>query len=128
MLRNRGYLKEVTAGKGGKVTPALFDMVLGSKITQYDKRSMRSRYYNPNALGLLLAAAQKAEKEMGQHMDSDDPRALQAYQRVLRKNFTSDFSPMKFVVKAIDTYLKTGKTPKITGKAGSTPYRESRGY
>jgi hypothetical protein len=141
MLRNRNYiggsstgvLSEVALPSGKKATPKLFDMVLTSKITQYDIRSRKKRYYNPNALGLLLGAAQDAEKKMGSKMNSEDPNDLKLYKAVLMRSFTPDFSPMKFVVKAIDTYLSTGKLPSIAGKVGSKSYRESvslrrRGY
>ena len=110
MLRRRSYLSEAKK----QATVELFLLVLTSKIIQADKRSMRGKYYNPNALGLLLGVANDLKRKLSSVKGSSDPSDLKNLKKLLSTEFTSDYSPARFVIRSIDKYLATGAMPKLT--------------
>lgn len=119
---NEQQLHEIT---GKKATVAVFLMVLKSKIVQADAAQMkrdlkRGMASNPYALGLMLEAAAKVEKEVHSVLHNDDEESLRKLQKAMKHRF-NEVSPVKYTIKAIDKYIDTGKMPKISGKAGAAP-------
>ena len=113
------------ANKDKKATVQVFLYVLKSKIVQADQAQMkrdlkRGMASNPYALGLMLDAASKVEKEVHGVLHKDDEESLRKLQKAIKNRF-NDVSPVRYTVKAIDKYLATGKIPKISGKAGAAP-------
>ena len=93
-----------------------FLMYLTGALTQYDKRQMRGRFYNPNALGLYLQAKQEIEKDVSRYRKSQEPEALEALKKSIGRRFhVNDMPPAKKTIKAIDAFLATGKAPKYPG-------------
>ena len=107
----------------GPANVAMFLILLTSKVTQYDKRAQKSRFYNIYALGQYLEVIDKIDKKVSSIKTSDDADDLKKLKRIIGDSFTSDFSPANFVMKSIDKYLATGAIPKITGKAGTKQMR-----
>lgn len=105
--------KALTAG-----TVRAFLMVASSKLTQYDKR-LEKRQPSLYRLGHFLEALQKVENDVSRFMDEDSPEALEALKRALNRRFDR-LPPINNVLKQIDAFLDTGKTPSLTRRASST--------
>lgn len=98
-----------------------FNMVLVSKLTQYDKRLSRKQ---PNAyrLGHLLKAANAVAKATKRYAERSDPEAMRAFLGALEANFAKGgysanapfaISAVENVKKQVLAYLATGKTPSL---------------
>jgi len=103
-------------------TVATFNMVLVSKLTQYDQR-MQKRQPNAYRMGHLLNAANKVSAATRKYAKRSDAEAMQAFLHAIDANFTRQgFGPnAKFgisavnnVVKQVNDYLATGKLPSLT--------------
>jgi hypothetical protein len=73
-----------------------FHAILVSKLIQADMRAMRKGRSNPYALALWLRAAAEA---------CDSASDLVQLKANLKRGFTSDFSPAKFVIARIDAEM-----------------------
>lgn len=93
-------------------TVRTFLAILGSRITQYDKK-LEAKQPNLYRLGLLLEAKHKAEDLVRKHLDDSTPEALEALKAALKKKFQPDFPPVKAVVKMVDEFLQNGKMPRL---------------
>lgn len=98
---------------------------LNHKLTRWDMTlSKRERVPNIYRLGHLLGASEKVEKDMRGLGHRDDDSALDALRKSLGRRFEHGFPPIKAVLKAMDTYLKTGRRPKLGG--GTTKPRSTK--
>lgn len=102
----------VTKTAANSATVRTFLAILGSRITQYDKK-LETKQPNIYRLGLLLEAKHKAEDLVRKHLDDSTPEALEALKGALNKKFQPDFPPVKAVVKMVDEFLQSGKMPKL---------------
>ena len=101
-------------------TVEMFLHVLGSKLTQQDEKEMRQEMKrggrgNIYRLGLLLEAKGKVEKDVASYLKRDDPDAMRVLEVSLRHNFTSNFPPLKNMLKQIDAWTTRGKKPSLIG-------------
>jgi len=105
---------------------AHFLMVLTSKVIQADQRQekadiKRGISVNIYRLGHFLKAIKDVQKGVSRVMGSTEKKDLLVLKQRISRAFTPQFSPSKFVQKAIDKYLETGALPKISGKRGTKP-------
>jgi hypothetical protein len=115
--------------KGIPPTVGNFFLVLTSKLTQYDvaesKREMKRGRSNIYRLGHLLGAAHKAEEIVYAHHKGTEtmtPEIAKIFIGALAKSFTYDrfnntfdLSPVKNVVKQLETFLSHGQNPSLIG-------------
>jgi hypothetical protein len=99
-------------------TVEMFLLTLGSKLTQQDAKEMKQEQArggsgNIYRLGLLLEAQERVEKAVTQYLKRDDPEAMEALKAALQKNFTSNFPPLKNILKQIDNWLTKKKKPSL---------------
>ncbi len=106
-----------TAASTGVGSVEHFLQVLISKLTQYDKRQMRGKYYNPNALALYFDASEKVRAALAGSWDSSEEADLLKLKKALSRFFTGDFSPAKAVKKQIDQFLSKGTRPSLTRRS-----------
>lgn len=110
---------EVRTEPGGLVvteakaaTLFVWDALLASKLTQYDRR-MSAKDGNIYRLGHLLGAAQKVRDAVSRDLDKDDPESIEKFRAAMLSHFSPTFAPVRAVEKQIDEYLKSGKLPKL---------------
>lgn len=103
-------------------TVEMFLTVLTSAIVQWDKSqsdkyrktmgSNRPAYYNPNALFIMLNAAQEVRDEMKDVLQSDSPEALTRLKNSITRHFTTT-RWRDAILKKIDAFVSGGKTPSL---------------
>lgn len=104
-----------------EVTLDLFQLVLVSKLTQYDQKES-VRWPNIYRLGHLLEAAQNVEDAWrGAGYRDATPESLAVFVDALAEEFIYErgefaLAPVRNVARQIDAYLATGKRPKLTAR------------
>lgn len=97
-----------------------FLLVLTSKLTQYDMaqtaREMKHGRGNIYRLGILFETQDKVRKDVSTVLEHSDAAAMRQLKESLGKRFASDFSPVRNVVKQIDSWLNDGRRPSIVRK------------
>ncbi len=101
-----------------------FLMILRSKLIQADKRQEQSDIkrgipVNIYRLGHWIGGSNNVAKAVKGREGSTEKADLLKLKAAMIREFTPDFSPVRYVAKGIDTVLKGGKPPKITGKGGA---------
>lgn len=105
---------DVVAAKAGTV--GVFLRIMGSKVTQFDKKLEARGQSNTFRLGHYLNALHEAEKQLTRDridQGASDATSLTALKEALSRNFTSDFPPLKNVLKQIDAFINSGTLPKL---------------
>lgn len=99
-----------TAAADAKVSTFL--TILGSYLVQQDQKEGKR---NPNIyrLGLFLEAKEKVEADVRRYLNDDSDEAMKALKASLQHNFTSNFPPLKKIVKQIDEWVTAKKLPKL---------------
>ncbi len=93
-------------------TVKVFQMILVSKLTQYDQR-LEVKQPNIYRLGHLLKAANEVEDDLRGFEDRDDNDAMALLKKSLQKRFTPHFPPVDAVLKQIDAWVTSKKFPKL---------------
>jgi hypothetical protein len=101
-------------------TVETFLEVLSSKLIQQDEKELRQETRrggrgNIYRLGLLLEAAEKVKGDVSQYLERDDPEAMEVLKASLQKRFTSNFPPLKGMLKQIEAWTTRGKKPSLIG-------------
>lgn len=127
--------EESTLQEAKSANVQTFLTILGGLLTAHDRRSMRSKYYNPNALGMYLGGVQKAEKSLKNYLAMDDAKSLNMMLEVLKRSFIYngskwELAPLRKLDKQVNDWLAKGKFPKYpTGrKAALEGLEESYSY
>ena len=103
-------------------TVEMFLTVLTSAIVQWDKSqgdkyrktmgSNRPSYYNPNALFIMLNAAQEVRDEMKDVLQSDSAEALTRLKNSITRHVTTT-RWRDAILKKIDAFVSSCKTPSL---------------
>jgi len=105
--------KSRKAKEQGKPDLGFWMMYFTGKLTAFDEKlSARERTPNIYRMGHYLKAAQKAEAYVKNLKGSTNDAALEKFRKALKREFESDFPPLKSMDKAIDKYFMTRKRPK----------------
>lgn len=89
-----------------------FLTILRSYLTQFDQK-LEKKQPNIYRLGHYLGAADKVESAVKSHLNDDSGEAMEALSSALKKNFESDFPPLKKVLKLVDEWQHDKKLPKL---------------
>jgi len=95
-----------------------FLTILVGRLTRYDKLLQQNalkkgRPDNIYRLSLWLGAKQEAEQLVHSYLNESTPEALNALKAALIKKFhVNDMPPVKAVIKMIDEFIASGKSPK----------------
>lgn len=89
-----------------------FLTILRSYLTQFDQK-LQSKQPNNYRLGHYFEAAEKVENAVKAKLDEDSADAMDAFKGALKKNFESDFPPLKKILKLIDAWVDNEKLPKL---------------
>lgn len=93
-------------------TVKVFLTILTSYVTQFDQK-LQKKQPNIYRLGHYLEAVHKVEAAVKSKLDEDSSEAMDALKAALKKNFESDFPPLKKLLKAIDAWVSDQKLPKL---------------
>ena len=94
-----------------------FLLVLSGLLTQQDMRDSAREKKRPGGqeniyrLGHYMRALSNVRSAMKGRESSSDPKDLEALKAAAAKAFSPEFPPLKALVKAVDSFLATGKAP-----------------
>lgn len=104
-----------------------FLLILRGNLIQSDEAQQkrdrsRGMLGNPYALGLQMEALDKIRQQVSSILRSSDPDDLETMRNSILRHF-HDVSPVRKTIKALDTYLKSGKAPKYPTGGGKPIWR-----